>query len=160
MIDHDRSSPGSCCVVGIFGIEGFQADVRKICRHPAVLNLHVKVTCAATAVHFPEQFVCGTERIRASPIFELVSPPSFALTVFRLLPGPGVITTELEVANTVNRAFYSDLQTRSNIVLTQTSLSGVFCVRFAVGATEESDINNAWEIVEEVGENILAKMGY
>ncbi|KAH9989806.1 pyridoxal phosphate-dependent transferase [Russula vinacea] len=127
-------------VLRSFGVEGFQANVRK---------------CISLNNSF-------AERIRASPIFVLVTPPSFALTVFRLLPGSGDSTTELEVANTLNRAFYSDLQARPNIALTQTSLGGVFCVRFAVGAarTEESDIDNAWEIIKEVGENILAKMGY
>ena len=148
-------------VLRSFGVEGFQANVRKVCRHPAVLNLHVKVICAATVqcISLNNSFA---ERIRASPIFVLVTPPSFALTVFRLLPGSGDSTTELGVANTLNRAFYSDLQARPNIALTQTSLGGVFCVRFAVGAarTEESDIDNAWEIIKEVGENILAKMGY
>jgi aromatic-L-amino-acid decarboxylase len=98
------------------------------------------------------------ERIRASPIFELVTPPSFALSVFRLLPGG---TKELEVVNALNRVFYSDLQTRPNLALTQTSLGEVFCVRLAVGAarTEESDVDNAWETIKEVGENALAKMG-
>jgi aromatic-L-amino-acid decarboxylase len=102
------------------------------------------------------------ERVRASPIFELVTPPSFALSVFRLLPGSEGSTKELEVVNTLNRVFYSDLQTRPNIALTQTSLGEVFCVRLAVGAarTEESDIDNAWETIKEVGENVLAKMGY
>jgi aromatic-L-amino-acid/L-tryptophan decarboxylase len=102
------------------------------------------------------------ERIRASPIFELVTPPSFALSVFRLLPGSEGNTKELEVVNTLNRAFYSDLQARPNLALTQTSLGGVFCVRLAVGAarTEESDMDNAWETIKEVGENVLVKMGY
>jgi aromatic-L-amino-acid/L-tryptophan decarboxylase len=92
-----------------------------------------------------------------------VTPPSFALSLFRLLPGSeGGSTKELEVVNTLNRAFYSDLLTRPNLALTQTSLGGVFCVRMAVGAarTEESDIDNAWETIKEVGENALAKMGY
>jgi aromatic-L-amino-acid decarboxylase len=92
-----------------------------------------------------------------------VTPPSFALSLFRLLPGlEGSNAKELEVVNTLNRAFYSDLLTRPNLALTQTSLGGVFCVRLAVGAarTEESDIDNAWETIKEVGENVLAKMGY
>lgn len=93
------------------------------------------------------------ERIRASPIFELVTPPSFALTVFRLLPGPAGSATELEVANALNRAFYSDLQARPNIAWTQTSIGGVFCVRLAVGAarTEERDIDHAWETSKKLG---------
>ena len=90
-----------------------------------------------------------------------MTPPSFALSVFRLLPGSAGSTKELEVVNTLNRAFYRDLQARPDLALTQTSLGEVFCVRFAVGATrtEESDIDNAWATIKEVGENVLAKMG-
>lgn len=92
-----------------------------------------------------------------------MTPPSFALSLFRLLPrSEGSGTKELEVVNTLNRAFYDDLLTRPNLALTHTSLGRVFCVRMAVGAarTEESDIDNAWETIKEVGENVLAKMGY
>jgi len=127
-------------VLRSFGVEGFQANVRK---------------CVSLNNSF-------AERVRASPIFELVTPPSFALSVFRLLPGPEGSTKDIEAVNTLNRAFYSDLLTRPNLALTQTSLGEVFCVRLAVGAarTEESDIDNAWETIKEVGENILVKMGY
>jgi len=123
-----------------FGVEGFQANVRK---------------CISLNNSF-------AERVRTSPNFELVTPSSFALSVFRLLPGSEGRTKELEVVNTLNRVFYSDLQTRPNLALTQTTLRQVFCVRFAVGAarTEESDIDNAWETIKEVGESVLTKMGY
>ncbi|KAH9993713.1 pyridoxal phosphate-dependent transferase [Russula compacta] len=127
-------------VLRSFGVEGFQKHVRK---------------CISLNNSF-------SEYIRASPIFELVTPPSFALTVFRLLPGSGGSTEELEHVNTLNRAFYSDLQSRPNLVLTHTSLGGVFCMRLAVGATrtEQSDIDNAWAIIKEVGESVLVKKGY
>jgi aromatic-L-amino-acid decarboxylase len=145
-------------VLRSFGVEGFQANVRKVCRHPAVLNV-ARSSHSVQCISLNNSFA---ERIRASPIFELVTPPSFALTVFRLLPGSAGSTKELEEVNTLNRAFYSDLQSRPNIALTQTLLGGVFCVRFAVGAarTEESDIDDAWEIIKEAGKNILVKMGY
>lgn len=143
-------------VLRSFGVEGFQANVRKVCRHPAEFckfKLFFFVQCISLNNSF-------AERVRASRNFELVTPPSFALSVFRLLPGGS--TNELEVVNTLNRAFYSDLLTRPNLALTQTTLGEVFCVRLAVGAarTEESDIDNAWETIKEVGENVLAKMGY
>jgi aromatic-L-amino-acid decarboxylase len=85
--------------------------------------------------------------------------------VFRLLPGSaseGSSTKELAVVNALNRAFYSDLLTRPNLALTQTTLGEVFCVRLAVGAarTEDSDVDNAWQTIKEVGENVRAKMGY
>ena len=146
-------------VLRSFGVEGFQANVRKVCRHPAALHLHIQVIYLLQCISLNNSFA---ERIRASPIFELVTPPSFALSVFRLLPVSEGSTKELEVVNTLNRAFYSDLQTRPNLALTQTSLGKVFCVRLAVGAarTEESDVDNAWETIKEVGESVLAKMGY
>jgi aromatic-L-amino-acid/L-tryptophan decarboxylase len=91
-----------------------------------------------------------------------VTPPSFALTVFRLLPGSAGNTEELDDVNTLNKAFYSDLQSRPDLALTQTLLGGVFCVRFAVGAarTEQKDIDKAWTIIEEAGGNALVHMGY
>jgi aromatic-L-amino-acid decarboxylase len=86
-----------------------------------------------------------------------VTPPSFALTVFRLVLGSAGNTEDLESLNALNRAFYSELQTRSNIALTHTSIGGVFCIRFAVGSfrTEQSDIDNAWMTIKESGEKIL-----
>jgi aromatic-L-amino-acid decarboxylase len=50
------------------------------------------------------------EHIRASPIFQLVTPPSFALTVFRLLPRPANTAGELDSVNSLNREFYNNLQ--------------------------------------------------
>jgi aromatic-L-amino-acid decarboxylase len=66
-----------------FGVEGFQANVRK---------------CISLNNSF-------AERVRTSPNFELVTPSSFALSVFRLLPGSEGRTKELEVVNTLNRVF-------------------------------------------------------
>jgi aromatic-L-amino-acid decarboxylase len=102
------------------------------------------------------------EHIRACPIFELVTPPSFALTVFRLVPGVASNTKDLESVNALNRAFYDDLRARPSIALTHTSIGGVFCVRFAVGSarTEESDIDNAWMTIRESGEKTLVMKGY
>ena len=102
------------------------------------------------------------EHIRACPIFELVTPPSFALSVFRLIPKPVGGTTELESLNVLNRAFYDDLRSRPDIALTQTTVGKVFCIRLAVGAsrTEQSDIDNAWDIIRDTGNSTLAKLGY
>lgn len=127
-------------VLRSFGVEGFQANIRK---------------CVALNNSF-------AELIRASPIFELVTPPSFALTVFRLLQRSSSATGELDSVNTLNREFYSNLQSRSSLVLTQTLVGEVFCVRFAVGAsrTEQSDIEDAWGVIRETGETTLRNLGY
>jgi len=91
-----------------------------------------------------------------------VTPPSFALTVFRLVPGVAANTKDLESVNALNRAFHNDLQAHPNIALTHTSIGGVFCVRFVVGSarTEESDIDNAWMTIRESGEKTLEMKGY
>lgn len=101
------------------------------------------------------------ERIRASPNFELVTRPSFALSVFRILP-ESAGSSSTEDLNALNRSFFSELQSRPNLALTQTLLGGVFCVRLAIGAsrTEQSDIDNAWETIKECGDSALVKMGY
>ena len=68
------------------------------------------------------------KRIRACPIFELVTPPSFALTVFRLVPGVAANTKDRECVNALNRAFYDDLQARPNIIaLTHMLIGSVLC---------------------------------
>ena len=104
------------------------------------------------------------ERIRSSSIFEFVTPPSFALSVFRLVPGAtgDKDDADAENLNALNQAFYGDLQTYSNIALTHTSIRGVFCIRFVVGSlrTEQSDIDDAWMTIRESGEKTLVMKGY
>jgi len=97
------------------------------------------------------------EQIRACQIFELVTPPAFALSVFRLVPGSAGNAEDLESINALNRVFYGELRARPDIALTHTSIGGVFCVRFAVGSfrTEQCDIDNAWMIIRETGEKTL-----
>ncbi|KAH9044266.1 pyridoxal-dependent decarboxylase conserved domain-containing protein, partial [Lactarius hengduanensis] len=70
-------------VLRSFGVEGFQANIRK---------------CIALNSSF-------AEHIRASPIFELVTPPSFALTVFRLLPRSSTAAGELDSVNAITENF-------------------------------------------------------
>jgi aromatic-L-amino-acid decarboxylase len=81
-----------------------------------------------------------------------VTRPSFALTVFRLLPTSintiqAAQAGEVDIVNDINREFYSDLQSCSSPVLTQTLIGEVFCVRFAVGAsrTDRGDWGNRFE---------------
>ncbi|KAH9979065.1 pyridoxal phosphate-dependent transferase [Lactifluus volemus] len=110
-------------VLRSFGIEGFQANIRK-------------------CISLNNSFV---EHIRACSIFELVTPPSFALSVFRLIP---------KSLNALNRTFYE--------IFGLTTVGKVFCIRLVVGAsrTEQSDIDNAWNIIKGVGNSTLAKLGY
>ena len=99
------------------------------------------------------------EYIRTSNTFELVTPPSFALTVFRLVP-PATASAAWtpDELNSLNRCFHNALQEHHDqLLLTQTELVGVFCMRFAVGAarTNEGDIRRAWEVIKKTGEDVL-----
>lgn len=83
-------------------------------------------------------------------MLELVTEPSLALCVFRLNPG---IEASLPDLNTLHRVFYDKICARHDILLTQTVLNGVACIRFAVGAyrTEERHVDHAFDILQEEG---------
>jgi aromatic-L-amino-acid decarboxylase len=61
-------------------------------------------------------------------VLELVTPPSFSLSVFRIAPSavPGISADEL---NELNERYYQRLNERKDIMLTQTKLDGVHCIR-------------------------------
>ena len=63
-----------------------------------------------------------------SDLLELVAPPSFSLSVFRIAPCavPGLSEDEL---NQLNELYYEKLNERKDLILTQTKLNGVHCVR-------------------------------
>jgi aromatic-L-amino-acid decarboxylase len=108
----------------------------------------------------------------SSPYFEFVAPPSFALTVFRLiepqrdLPGsppsrlsdPAIrdVVSATSI-NALNKLFYARLSARDDIVLTQTVLTDVFCIRLAVGSarTDESHIRRVFNVLQEEGRETL-----
>ena len=69
------------------------------------------------------------ESVRShSDLLELVTPPSFSLSVFRIasraVPGP----SEDEL-NQLNELYHEKLNERKDLILTQTKLNGVHCVR-------------------------------
>jgi aromatic-L-amino-acid/L-tryptophan decarboxylase len=86
--------------------------------------------------------------IRSSSQFTLVAPPSYALSVFRL-EYEGSQKLGSESMNDLNRLFYDRILARNDILLTQTQLNGIFCIRFAVGAarTDETHIQKAFELL-------------
>jgi aromatic-L-amino-acid decarboxylase len=90
--------------------------------------------------------------VEASDELSLVTKPSLALTVFRIVPKLQEEKQPLfsiDSLNDLNRVFFGRLSTRHDIMLTQTSLNGIFCVRFAVGAarTTEEHIQEAYNII-------------
>jgi len=116
-------------VLRSFGIEGFQAYIRK-------------------CIKMGEVFA---ESVRKHPeLLELVTPPSLSLSVFRITPGaiPGLGADKL---NALNELYYRRLNERNELMLTQTELNGVYCIRFAVGAqrTERNHVEAAFDICLE-----------
>ncbi|KAM6502085.1 Pyridoxal phosphate-dependent transferase [Amanita muscaria] len=116
-------------VLRSFGAEGFRDYIRRTIR----LN---------------ERFA---DLVRESDVLELVTETSLALSVFRLNPGRSNSINEL---NELNRMFYSRISSRNDILLTQTVLNGVTCIRFAVGAyrTEKKHIDQAFQLLLEEGD--------
>ena len=91
--------------------------------------------------------------VQKSDILELVTEPSLALSVFRLNPYIGAARYSLTDLNDLNRVFYDRISARHDILLTQTVLNGVACIRFAVGVlrTEERHIDKAFKLLQEEG---------
>jgi len=94
--------------------------------------------------------------VQDSDDLSLAIQPSLALTVFRLVPKPkskDQPAPSTESLNELNRIFYGRLSARYDIMLTQTSLNGMFCIRLAVGAarTTEEHIRDAFTILEKEG---------
>ena len=90
------------------------------------------------------------------------SPPtSSSAATTSTTPSDEANPASLAVLNALNRALHHELQTSHHhqMLLTQTEIRGVFCLRFAVGAarTEEKDIKRAWEILNEVGNKVLTE---
>jgi aromatic-L-amino-acid decarboxylase len=101
------------------------------------------------------------QRIRESKDFELVTPRSLALLVFRLKPSSGDHTPEQ--LNELNRRLQELVHAEKDFNMTQTVLPGeegqpsIDCLRFAMGGlrTTEEDAVQAWQVVERLGESII-----
>ncbi|KDQ18690.1 hypothetical protein BOTBODRAFT_185213 [Botryobasidium botryosum FD-172 SS1] len=123
-----------------FGVEGFQAHIRKGIKLAQLFADHLQLPS------------------NVSPRFELVTPVSFSLVVFRLLPPGDRSEMATEEINELNKAYFARLSARSDsIFLVQTLLDDIFCIRFAVGAerTGPEHIGGAWKIIKEEAEGAL-----
>ncbi|KAJ7307625.1 pyridoxal phosphate-dependent decarboxylase [Mycena albidolilacea] len=110
-----------------YGVKGFQAHIRD----DVALN------------------VLFASKIMLSPILSLVSPPSLALSVFRIaLPLPNL---RLDQLNKLNKCWYRRLASRADIFVTHTEVGGIYCVRFAIGGqqTQAQHVLRAFEIIEQ-----------
>ena len=88
--------------------------------------------------------------VRKSDVLELVIEPFLALSVFRLTPGRLTTTNE---SNELNRIFNRRISDRHDILLTETNLNGIVCIRFAVGAyrTKDKHIHHAFQLLLNEG---------
>ena len=86
--------------------------------------------------------------IESSDLFALVTPPSFALSVFHMKEATLNNGTTLS-SNILTRKLYDRISARRDIILTQTNLNGVFCIRFAIGAarTEIKHVDAAFDLL-------------
>ncbi|KAG6813747.1 hypothetical protein H0H92_007699 [Tricholoma furcatifolium] len=117
-------------VLRSYGAEGFRNFIRK--------------TISLNQVFV--DFVANSDNL------SLVTPPSLALTVFRLDPkarSPDQTALSLDTLNDLNKAFFGRLSARRDIYLTQTVLNGVSCIRLAVGSlrTEKAHMEQACESI-------------
>jgi len=109
-------------VLRSFGVEGFRKHIRR-------------------GIELNNSFATLIEN---TVNLSLVTQPSLALTVFRLVPqskSDDQPALTLEFLNDLNRLFYSRISARHDIMLTQTSLDGIFCIRLAVGATRTTEVH-------------------
>jgi len=79
------------------------------------------------------------------------------MSVFRMGPSS---ESPLSSQDELTRKLYSRVSARKDILLTQTVLQGVFCIRFAVGArrTEKEHIDAAYDLLCEEAEHVLADL--
>ena len=142
-------------VLRSFGAKGFRKHIRRV-RHIFFSFLcAIKADLLSTKSIGLNDIFSGL--ISESKILSLVTPPSFALSVFRLVPAGVQGGLSLEALNELNRSLFGRLSARQDIMLTQTNLNGIFCIRLVIGAarTDEQHVRNAYDIVAEEAEGVL-----
>ncbi|KAH8889822.1 PLP-dependent transferase [Thozetella sp. PMI_491] len=96
------------------------------------------------------------EWMRARPdLFEILTGPSFTLTVFRLVgrtPDAG-----LEEKNTLTKALCERVNSSGKMWVTGTALSGQFAIRFMTAnhLTQREHVQNAFDWIVEAAEEVL-----
>ncbi|XP_028765583.1 tyrosine decarboxylase 1-like isoform X2 [Neltuma alba] len=118
-------------VLRLYGLEGLRSHIRS----------HIDL-----AAHFEKL-------VRQDPRFEVVTPRTFSLVCFRLLPRPD----SGHDGNQLNRDLLDSVNSTGNIFMTHTVLSGKYILRFAVGAplTEVRHVDAAWQILQDKASSLL-----
>jgi aromatic-L-amino-acid decarboxylase len=84
---------------------------------------------------------------------QVMAPMTFSLVCFRLRTLPG----SQDNSNSLNSKLVDALNRKGNILVTHTELSGIYTVRFAVGAThtELQHVQAAWEVIQAEASHLL-----
>jgi aromatic-L-amino-acid decarboxylase len=87
-------------------------------------------------------------------LFEILTGPRFALTVFRVAAGGSE-----EERNRLTTEVYEEVNRSGKIWTTSTVLDGRFAIRVMTGnqLTEDSHVRNAFELIESTTEKIMKK---
>lgn len=124
-------------VMRTYGVEGLQAHIRR----------HVKLG----------ELFHGLIKER-SDLFDVISGPSFALTVFRVKPQDGETQA---VADKLSKEVYELINSRGEIYITSSVVGGVYAIR-VVSANELADekyIRNAFDIIVRTTEEVRESNG-
>lgn len=104
--------------------------------------------------------------IRSRPdMFELITEPAFALTVFRIKSPKAAVTEGAsvlqpdEASNALTKEVYELINSRGEIFITSTVIAGVYVIRVvsANPAAEEKYIRRAFEILVQTTEEVLQR---
>ncbi|GAA0166544.1 decarboxylase [Lithospermum erythrorhizon] len=119
-------------VLRLYGLENLQAYIRN----------HVEL-----AKRF-EELISQDSR------FEVVTPRKFSLVCFRLLPPPEYHQIDI---NRLNHDLLDAINSTGKVFLSHTVLSGIYVLRFAIGAplTEERHILEAWKVLQDEASALL-----
>ncbi|AEO55359.1 hypothetical protein MYCTH_112996 [Thermothelomyces thermophilus ATCC 42464] len=123
-------------VMRSYGIKGMQQHIRRTSQ-------------------LGEEFAAA---LRARPdLFEIVTGPSFALTVFRVAAKSGEEPTPEEERNALTKALYERANASGKIWLTSTNLDGKFAIRLMTGVrtTERQHVETAVKLLTEIAQEVI-----
>ncbi|XP_042452098.1 tyrosine decarboxylase 2-like [Zingiber officinale] len=85
--------------------------------------------------------------------FEVVTPRTFSLVCFRLIPPQN----DPDNGFKLNQSLLNSVNASGKIFMSHTVLSGKFILRFAVGAplTEDKHITMAWKVLQDQATSLL-----
>ena len=94
--------------------------------------------------------------LRGRPdLFEILTGPAFALTVFRMAaPSEGA---SLEERNALTRALYEKVNATGRLWVTSTQLDGIFAIRLMTGVrtTEREHVESSFKTLVEAAEEVI-----